>query len=276
MTMHKACRGPLALLLALSPVLCSPDEVANRGQEILDRNRQAVVTVQVVLKTSYSKDGQTASPTETRYELTGTVVDPSGLTAVAASGCDPAEFYRKVVPGYADYKVQSEITSLKILLGDGTELPAEVVLRDKDLDLAFVRPKVALGRSITAVDIAKCAPAKALEQVVALNRLNAASGRAYSACAERIMAVVTKPRPYYLHDGTSEGTKLGCPVFSLNGDIIGLIVMRVGGALVGDYRENAASIIIPATDVLKAAKQVPPVENHAANKAQSDSAKPQN
>ena len=275
MTVPEASPALLAVLLALFPALCYPDEVASQGQAILEKRRQAVVTVKVALKTSYSKEGESSAPTETRYELTGTVVDPSGLTVVACSCCDPGEFYKKVVPSYSDYTVQSEITSLKILLDDNTELPAEVILRDKDLDLAFLRPKVPPAAPMPAVDLGKSAAPKVLEEVVTLNRLNQASGRAYSACADRIIAVIKKPRPFYLHDGSSVGTKLGCPVFSLNGDLIGVMVMRAGGTMADDYRDNAAAIVLPASDVLKAAKQVPWAQNRTGDKAQSDVDKPQ-
>ena len=37
--------------------------------------------------------------------------------------------------------METEVNDIKILLEDGAEVPAEIVLRDKDLDLAFIRPK---------------------------------------------------------------------------------------------------------------------------------------
>jgi S1-C subfamily serine protease len=262
----------LVLWLALFPTPGFPDEAATKGQDVFEKNRHAVVTVQITVKASYSKDGQSGPPSEKKYELTGTVVHPSGLTVLARSACEPALFYKQVMPDYSDYKVSSEITDLKMLLDDGTEVPAEIVLRDEDLDLAFARPKAPLAHPMSAVDLSKSASAKVLEQVVALNRLNQVSGRAYAACLERIIAAVSKPRSFYLHDGSYEGTKLGCPVFSLNGDIIGIMVMRVGGAAGDDYRENAASIILPAGEVLKAARQVPPLQKQAGNQAPLDAA----
>jgi hypothetical protein len=215
--------------------------------------------VEVVLKTSYSTEGQSATPTESKYELTGTVIDPSGLAVVALSGCEPAEFYKRVVPGYSRYKMESEISDLKILLDDETEVPAEIVLRDKDLDLAFIRPKTPLLKPILAVDLTRFAPTKVLDHVIMLNRLNRASARAYSASVERIIAVIRKPRTFYVPDtGSGSGAALGSPAFSLDGNILGVIVMRVGSASASDYRENAASVILPAEEILKSAKQVPP------------------
>jgi S1-C subfamily serine protease len=235
--------------------ICHSDEVASKGQEILDKNQHAVVTLKLVIKSSYSKDGQTSEPSETKYEISGTVLDSSGLTVLALSACDPAEFYKQVVPAYSAYKIQSEISDLKILLDDNREIPAEVVLRDKDLDLAFVRPKAKVSEPMTAVDFRQGVSAKVLEQVIAVNRLNSASARTYSASVERIIAVIKRPRLFYLHDGSYVGTSLGCPVFSLSGDLLGIVVMRVGGTSGDDYRQNAASIILPADQIFKTAKQ---------------------
>ena len=70
------------------------------------------------------------------------MVDPSGLTVLALSACDPSEMYQRMMgEDYPRTSVETEVTDMKILLDDGTELPAEIVLRDKDLDLAFIRPK---------------------------------------------------------------------------------------------------------------------------------------
>ena len=70
------------------------------------------------------------------------MVDPSGLTVLALSACDPSEMYQRMMAEQgSQYKLETEVTDLKILLDDGTELPAEIVLRDKDLDLALSGPR---------------------------------------------------------------------------------------------------------------------------------------
>jgi hypothetical protein len=260
---------------ALLPALGRSDELEVKGQEILEKNQHAIVTVEVALKASYSTGGQAPQTTESKYELTGTIIDSSGLTVLALSGCEPTEFYKRAMPQYSAYKIESSLSDLKILLDDNTELPAEIVLRDKDLDLAFIRPKSPPPATLTIVDLNKGSSAKLLEQVITLNRLNSASGRAYSAAAERIIAVISKPRPFYLHDGSMTGSGLGCPVFSLNGNILGIIVMRVGpgGAAGTDYRQNSASVIVPAAEVLKAARQAPPVKGEPEKKETANQAK---
>jgi hypothetical protein len=250
----------LALVLGLAGMAtrCPADELAVKGRDIFNKNQQAVVTLQVVLKMSYSG---AAKANETRQEITGTVVDASGLTVLALSAADPSEMYQRMMAEQgSQYKLEAEVTDLKILLADGTELPAEIVLRDKDLDLAFIRPKSKPASPMAAVDFGKSAPAQLLDEVITLNRLNSAAGRAYAASVERISAVVQKPRTFYIPDSTMTSTTLGSPAFSLDGKIVGLMVMRAVNAKGGggrNYRDNMTSIILPAEDILKGAKQAP-------------------
>jgi S1-C subfamily serine protease len=246
------------MLLASVALRSSADDAMDKGSDIFQKNQHAVVTVQVVLKSSR---GGASQSSESKQDITGTVLDPSGLTVVALSACDPSELYQRMMgEDYAKYKVETEVTDLKVLLDDGTEIPSEIVLRDKDLDMAFVRPKTKPATPMAAVDLNQTSKAKVLEQVITLNRLNSAAGRAYSASVERISALIQKPRTFYIADGTMTSTTLGAPVFSLNGNVIGMVVMRAvssKGTGTRSYRDNMTPIILPAEYVLKAAKQAP-------------------
>lgn len=233
------------------------DDIADKAIAVFDKNQHAVITVQIVVKVSYSASGRTSPAQEAKEEATGTVIDPSGLTVLSLSACDPAALSGRFSP---EYKIETEINDVKILLDDSTELPAEIVLRDKDLDLAFVRPKTKPASPMPAVDLSKSSPAGMLEQVVTLNRLNSAANRAHAASLERISAVIRKPRTIYIPDSSMTSTTLGSPAFSLNGNIVGLFVMRAVGSGGGggrNVRENLTTIILPAEDILKAAKQAP-------------------
>lgn len=272
----------MAAVAAAGFLLTAPAaELAEQGREVFKKHQRAVVTVQVVQKITYSSGGRTSEPQETKQDLTGTVLDPGGLTVLALSACDPMEMYKRM---YGDrYKVESEITDVKILLDEGAEVPAEIVLRDKDLDLAFIRPKSKPASAMPAVDFAKSVPVQILDTVITLNRLGRAAGRAYSASIERISAVVQKPRTFYIPDTTMTGTTLGSPAFTLDGGVVGVFVMRTigsstGGMSMNNFRpDNAATIILPAEDVLKAAKQAPEAKAEEPKKeeAKKDEAKPE-
>jgi hypothetical protein len=253
----------LILLFGGSVLTVQADTLSEKGREILKKNQHAVVTVQVVVKTSAGGRSR-----EAKQELTGTVLDPSGLTVLALSACDPAEMYRRLSP---DSKVEIEVSDIKLLLEDASELPAEIVLRDRDLDLAFVRPKSKPASPLLAVDFSKSATAEVLDEIISLNRLNKAASRAYAASVERISAVVQKPRTFYIPDSNVTSTTLGSPAFNLDGKVLGIFVMRAvgGGTGSGNYNQNVASIILPAEDILKAAKQAPEVKPDGEKKAEA-------
>ncbi len=261
---------PLVFLCALTLATAGStrafaDELADKGRAIFKKNQRAVVTVQVVVKVTYSQAGRSAQPVEAKQDTTGTVVDPSGLTVLALSQCDPSSLYETLTAGGdSGTKMETEVSDVKILLDDGTELPSEIVLRDKDQDLAFIRPKSKPANPLVAIDLGKSAPAQVLDQVIALNRLGQAAGRAYSAAVERISAVIEKPRLLYIPDSTMTTTALGSPAFAMDGNVVGLFVMRAvsarGGSGSRSARDSIASVIVPAEDVLKASRQAPPAK----------------
>lgn len=257
----------LALLVSSAPA-GRADELADKGREIFKKNQAAVVTVQIVLKTKYSFGGMGAPANESKQDLTGTVVDPSGLTVLALSATDPGGMIQNMLAGMSgedmNLKFDTELTDVKILLADGTELPAEVVLRDKDLDLAFVRPKSKPATAMPAIDLSESASAQVLDHVITLNRLGQAAGRAHAVSVERVTAVVQKPRQFYIPDSTMTSTTLGSPAFTAEGKILGVFVMRMissksgGGLGMFSFQpEGLTAIILPAADILKVAKQAP-------------------
>lgn len=260
----------LVTVLSLCLVPASPaDEVSDKGREVFKKHQRAVVTVQLVQKVT----GRGGEAQENKSDVTGTVVDPSGLTVLALSMTDPTEMYRRM---YGDrYKAELEVSDVKILLDDGAEIAAEIVLRDKDLDLAFIRPKAKLATPMAAIDLTKSSPVQTLDTVVTLNRLGRAAGRAYSASVERISAVVQRPRTFYIPDSSMTGTALGSPAFALDGNVVGILVMRTlsSAGAAASRSDNATSIILPAEDVLKAAKQAPEAKGDEPKKEEAKETK---
>jgi hypothetical protein len=256
-----------ALVTVLVSPYCKAEELAEKGRAIYKAKQHVVVTVQVVIKSKVSMTGMPAQSNEARHDVTGTVLDPSGLVVLSLSATDPGQLVQNMMSGdEARFKVETELSDIKILLDDGTEVSAEVVLRDKDLDLAFIRPKEKLAAPLEALDFSNAARADVLDQVIALNRLGNAVGRAYSASVERIAAIVRRPRLFYIPDSNLTSTTLGAPAFALDGKPVGIFVMRSikakgGGGLgmLSGQNESMAGIIVPADDILKAAKQVPAV-----------------
>jgi hypothetical protein len=266
---RKWCAVALICLLTLgtSGALCLADELAEKGRDVFKKNRHSVVTVQIVVKSKFSMPGVGGQANESRQDVTGTLIDPSGLTILSLAATDPAQMMQNVIASMSDedskYKLETELSDVKILLEDGTEVQSEVVLRDKDLDLAFVRPKAKLTAQVSALDLSKSGKVDVLDQVIALNRLGNAAGRAYAASVERIAAVVERPRLFYVPETSYTTTSLGAPAFTLDGKVVGLFVMRTlkskggGMGMMGMQPGNLTGIILPADVILKAAQQVP-------------------
>jgi S1-C subfamily serine protease len=274
---------PLTAALLLSQALfqrvpcCLADDLADKARAVFKANQHAVVTVQLTLKNKFSMPGAGGQSSESRQDVTGTVLDPSGLTVLSLSATDPSQLLQNIVAGGADeesrFKMDTELSDVKILLDDGTEVPAEVVLRDRDLDLAFIRPKAKPSVPMAALDLTKSGKAQVLDEVIALNRLGSAAGRAYSAGLVRITAVVPRPRLFYVPDASLATASLGAPALTLDGKVLGIFVMRStkarSSASFGMFSlqpENLTGIIVPAEDILKAARQVPEPAGEKAKK----------
>ncbi|MBX3180538.1 MAG: trypsin-like peptidase domain-containing protein [Candidatus Hydrogenedentes bacterium] len=247
--------GLLALLAR--PALASEDAAA--GRAILENHRAAVVTVQMVVKISSSFGGST-NENESKEEATGTVISPDGLTVLALSSTDPSSIYKTMMGGGQDFRMDSQINDLKMLMHDNTEIPAEVVIRDVELDLAFIRPLKKPEAPMAHVSLEENGEVQLLDRVVTLNRLGRVANRVFSASFEYIDAVVERPRRYYIPGNDPTSTTQGSPVFRLDGKLVGVFVLRAisAEASAGARRNNVMPIILPAADVLEGVQQVPP------------------
>jgi hypothetical protein len=251
---------------ALSFVLAAAtfaDDTATRGRQVLTKYQDTVLTVRTVVNYTVSYSGRDQQ-SESKSDTIGTVIDPSGLTVISLSAIDPSAMLKARQRGrQADMKVDSEVKDVRLVLPDGTEIAAEVVLRDKDLDLAFIRPTEKPAKSFTAVDLAHAGKPQVLDEVICLNRLSKIASHIVSVSLERVDAVVERPRPFYvLASGGTSG--IGSPAFTLTGDPVGVMVIRNSTQ---ETEANATSmfsgwgglgimpVILPASDILEDAKQ---------------------
>jgi hypothetical protein len=260
----------LLILVCLVTASLSPaQDLTVKGREIFKKHQTSVITVELVIKSKIGFGGG-SDARESRQEVTGTVIDPSGLTAVSLSSTDPTGMISSFMGGFGGddeenfkLKMESEVSDVKLLTHDGSELPAEIVLRDKDLDLAFIRPKTKPAAPLPALDLSNSAKVEVLDQVIAVNRLGKVAGRAYAASIERINAVVQRPRLFYVPGSDTTATGLGCPAFTGDGKLVGLFVMRTlksGGGAMSLFNMQSPpimAVLLPAEDVKKVAAQVP-------------------
>jgi hypothetical protein len=261
----------LSMTLAVAGATARADDAAKAGRDILAKSQSAVVAVKLAIKQSVSMSGRD-SKSETKTETTGTVIDPSGLTVVSLATTDPStamkDAYARAMAArggdMSQFKFESELTDVKIVLADGTEIAADVVLRDKDLDLAYLRPSDKLAKPLPSIDLTKDAKAQVLDEVIVVNRLNQSANRAPAISVGRIEAIIDKPRTFYLLGQSMWAYSLGAPVFSLDGKLVGILFLRstksqadqMSGFMFSNLDQwGVMPVVLPASDIVDGAKQ---------------------
>jgi hypothetical protein len=244
-------------LAAACPALSA--EATARQREVAAKFKDAVIRAKVVLKMRGTYEGESHEEEQTT-ETTATVIDPSGLAVASLTSVDPAYALQAMSQGTEDTKYEAEVTDLKMRFPDGKEVPAKVVLRDKDLDLAVIRPAEKLTGPVPAIDLSNSAKPEVLDEVLILDRLGEVANQVAAVSLDRIEAVVDKPRTFYIAGLFSKITGTpGCPVLSSDGKMIGVVVIRMlprSGA--SSRKDRVLPMILPAADVLEVVKQVPP------------------
>ncbi len=218
------------------------------AKEVLAKYQDALVTIKFVHK---------AGNTESRREVEGTVVNAAGLTVVSdfMTNPDPVSLLG------GDGGGKGETTDVKILLKDGREIPAKFVLRDRELDLAFVMPKDKDAK-LTFVPLDKTPVPDVLDDVIFLHRLGRGLNREPNVSLGRVEAVVKKPQTFVVPDLVNGLHNLGCPAFDAAGRCVGIVVMRraTGSPKVAeglaDILDLLKPVILPTEDLEQSASQV--------------------
>jgi S1-C subfamily serine protease len=255
----------MALLLA-APIRAQEDRAAAR--EIVKRWQSAIVNVRVVLKMRMSVGGREMQSMDESVETVGTVIDPAGLTVLSLGSLNPGAMMNRLIGASGDGQERmefgSEPTDVKLRLAGGTELPARIVLRDEDLDLAFLRPTTKPEKPLVAIDLADEGRPSMLDPVVVLSRLGRVGGWTPAASLQTIGAIIERPRTFYVIETGGAGS-VGTPAFTTAGKVVGLLTMRsVQAGRTGMFSMMGGSegmgllpVILPAGDVREIAKQAP-------------------
>jgi hypothetical protein len=246
-----------------APAFAQDARAASR--ELVRKWQDAIVNVRVVVKLRMSMGGREMQSSDDTIEAVGTVIDPDGLTVVSLGSINPGAMMTKLMGSGAAagqaVEMVSEPTDVKIRLADGREVQATIALRDEDLNLAFVRPKIAPEKPFVAINLADAASPAILDAVVVFGRLGRVGGWVPSAALRDVGAIVTKPRTFYVLAGDSAG--VGTPAFLPNGKIVGILTLRqianerpsAFAGMNGSEGLGLLPVILPAADVLEIAQQ---------------------
>lgn len=263
------CLVGIALISGTTPA----DTLSDASRKVFEKYQDCVVTIKLVIKQEMSYGGREGTKQESKTEVTGTVINGEGLIVVSLSATDPSSMFKQMMDnmgGYGDeMKFNTELTDVEIILPDGKEVAAEVVLRDRDLDLAFIRPQEKPDKPFASVDLSKRKNPKVLDEIVTLSRLGKVASRVPAVSVSRIAAVVEKPRTFFVLDQGGNAFGLGVPVFNTEGAPLGIVLLRtIKTQAAGGWASMMSSpsnlgilpILLPFDDVLESAEQVPPFE----------------
>ena len=258
----------ISSLLLATPALAANGELKAAAQRLSDAHKDSIVWLSVIAKTSMTTDGDApaqikaalqAQDKETKSEATGTVVDASGLIVTSLAAIDKGSVVdgKTVNTPMGPIKLRSttEIKEVKIIMPDGTEIPGDLVMKDADLGLGFVKvrsdSKEAQGVTFHSINLNDSAPGAMLDDCIGLGRLDENLNREPSIITSEISGITTKPRTFYrvMTDAT------GCPIFLSTGKLLGISVMRQPRGDIDGGAMQISPVVLPAADVAKVAEQ---------------------
>lgn len=241
----------LVVAALFTPAISATTNAPARADAIGDVSRTVVknygagaVTLIIVLKASSGDD-------QAEREIEGIVLDANGLIVTANTNVDPGAAYAAMS---GDESYATKVVSVKIITASGEEVPARVVLRDKDRNLAFLRPLQKPKTAFTPISFARKNTAQVGDAIFILGRLGKTGGRQASITSQRVVSVIQKPRRMFvvLPDMYSS---MGNVVFNAAGQPLGLLTARIGLK----SSDAALPVVVPASDVMEIARQAPSV-----------------
>jgi hypothetical protein len=259
------------ILLGATAARLDADEqrLVESGRKLLKTSENALVGVTAIAKLQIKGASGAGGERELKIDCTSLVIDASGLSVTSLTNLNPQNALPRMrAQGRggetSDISFECELRGIKMRLPDGTEVPARIVLKDDDLDLAFLATSEPLSdankKKIAVVSLEAPKAAEALDSIIQLGRTGKEFNYVPAVQLAHIAAVLKKPRTYYL--GASAG--LGSPVFNEQGKLIGMVARFVsaekeaGDGLSSALRGQAGGatrVILPSADIAKLVDQ---------------------
>ena len=235
-----------ALSLAAPSTFAASGALKDKAVALVKSNKDSVLYIEALVSLEITVASNPPQKEEKKTELIGTVLDQDGLIVASLSSLDTSSALDgrtvNTQKGPMKLSVKGEIKEVKIIMPDGSEVPAKVVLKDADLDLAFLKPEKP-GTKFTPINTKDQAPLGLLDDVIVLGRLGKDLNREPYASTNEIIAIVNKPRTF----GKCGAQAIGLPIFNAEGKFIGFGVNRClnQGATSRDTRHDVANGIHP-------------------------------
>lgn len=203
----------------------SADTEQEKIKKLIEKYKNAVVTVRIIKKEWSVMEGKEFSKTERKNEVTGTIIDKNGTVIISAFAADPAKFFNRLNKRkFFGFEWRSQITGIKIILPDKREIDGKIVLKDEKLDLLFIKPEKKKDIKFEFVNLKDYKQPEIMEKIVMITRMGKIGDRIVFASLSRIGGIIKKPRIYYL--STAQMAPLGSPVFTVDGKVVGINLIR--------------------------------------------------
>lgn len=234
-------------------------EEAAAGRALVQRYADAVVAVEMVVTVKLTMGDRAMPPRENKVEVNGTVIAANGLTVTALSSIDPriALEGMRSMPGAQKMEVgETEYKEVKLRLANGSEVPAVVVLKDADLDLAFVVPAAEAGaRTFPFVALEDAADGAVLDQFYSISRASKNLQRTPLVRVSAVTGIMTKPRKLFMLTDQA----IGAPIFDAAGKVLGVTTQYLANG------RPSGLVTLPAADIAEIAKQAAAIKPESVN-----------
>ncbi len=216
-----------ATILAASGAAEAGQADASAYKALLEEKADLLVSVKFVLKQEISMSGRSMGNDESTKEVSGVVVDPTGLVLMSNTtlGGGMGGLMRR----NPQLSIKTEPSDFKVIFpGETKEYDAILGAKDSKLNLAFVQIKDLEGREIRWASFEKAAKAEIGQTLVGVNRLG--KGFDYAPYFARAMVTgeVKQPRPMFVIRGDFSGE--GLPLFTNEGKVAGILSMQEGAS----------------------------------------------
>lgn len=234
--------------ILLTTGVYAEDAYQTNARIVVDKYASGVVWVGATTKVDIGDMGQQ----EKRGNCLGIMIHESGLTMVSLNYFDQSELITAAVrKQVADVTPSVSMSDILITLANGTEIEAELVFKDPDLDLAFVLPnqdEAEDHKPFTVLPMDGDGKAQIMDRVFTIGRLEESYNRQIVVIPSYIASVLTKPRTYYY---TKDGVP-GSPAFKESGELLGLWITRFNSAI---GTSSIRPMVLPITDIKSIAEQ---------------------
>lgn len=263
---HRRPARPLAAALALgaavfgtvsAPRPAAADAMGDTARSLVDKYQNAVIQFTAVVKFSGGPAGEEANQ---QIDGQGLVMDASGLIVTTNSAIDPLSAFTDAAgPDSPMSKITSKVVSVRVLGKDGTDMPAKVVLRDTDRNLAFLRLIAPPASPLPFVDLKAAGNAQVGDPLFALGRMGKTGNRGPVIGFNRVSARLERPRLLYVIQSAQGFGTPGSIVFNEQGQPLGLLNIRFGNIRSSGNRFGGEGlyVVVPADDVLEDGNQAP-------------------